>query len=67
MIGFNKIIKRSLSISLAQKLLIAGLFLAVSSQAHAYIGPGAGFAVMGSFLAIFSAVLAGLIPAKTVH
>jgi len=35
------------------------LLLLVSTQAHAYIGPGAGFAVMGSFLAIFSAVLAG--------
>ncbi|MHC4882813.1 MAG: alkaline phosphatase family protein [Planctomycetota bacterium] len=47
-----------------QWLLIL-LLLAVSSQAHAYIGPGAGFAVMGSFLAIFSAVLAGLLAVFT--
>ncbi|MHC4232310.1 MAG: alkaline phosphatase family protein [Planctomycetota bacterium] len=41
------------------------LLLLVSTQAHAYIGPGAGFAVMGSFLAIFSAVLAGMLAVFT--
>ncbi len=42
-----------------QKLLLFGLVLTLSTQAYAYIGPGAGFAVMGSFLAVFSAILAG--------
>ncbi|MFZ9033963.1 MAG: alkaline phosphatase family protein [Anaerohalosphaeraceae bacterium] len=41
------------------------LLLLISTQAHAYIGPGAGFAVMGSFLAIFSAVLAGMLAVFT--
>ena len=36
-----------------------------AGQAHAYVGPGAGFAVMGSFLAVFSAVLAGMLAVFT--
>ena len=44
-------------------LILAGLFVVLlAAPAHAYIGPGAGFAIMGSFLvmftALFSAVLA---------
>ena len=39
--------------------LIVLLVLAIQVKAEAYIGPGAGFAVMGSFLAVFSAVVAG--------
>ncbi|MHC4130885.1 MAG: alkaline phosphatase family protein [Planctomycetota bacterium] len=43
--------------------LLAFLFyaLAVPKQAHAYIGPGAGFAVVGSFLVMFTALLSGLL------
>jgi predicted AlkP superfamily phosphohydrolase/phosphomutase len=41
------------------KLLLLGVFivLAIPSQAQAYIGPGAGFAVVGSFLVMFAAML----------
>jgi len=48
-----------------QGLLIAGVFFVFVNQAHAYIGPGAGFAVMGSFLAVFSAILAGMLAVFT--
>ena len=41
-------------------LLAAALFLAAASPAQAYIGPGAGFALLGSFLAIFLTMLAAL-------
>jgi predicted AlkP superfamily phosphohydrolase/phosphomutase len=61
MLKITKSPKRLLSVSLIHKLLIAGLILALSGQAHAYIGPGAGIAVMGSFLAVFSAILAGML------
>ncbi|MEZ5047981.1 MAG: alkaline phosphatase family protein [Chitinophagaceae bacterium] len=40
------------------------LFLAlltVSTAAEAYVGPGAGFAIMGSFLSIFLALMSGLL------
>jgi len=42
-------------------LLLSAVFfiLLMPAQAHAYIGPGAGFAAAGSLLAIFSALLAG--------
>ena len=33
----------------------------IPCQAHAYIGPGAGFAVMGSFLAFFMAMLTAIL------
>jgi predicted AlkP superfamily phosphohydrolase/phosphomutase len=46
-------------------LLIAGLLIVSASQAHAYVGPGAGFAVMGSFFAVFSAILAGMLAVIT--
>jgi len=36
------------------------LFVAVSEPVHAYIGPGAGFAVAGSFLAMFTAIVSAL-------
>ena len=38
-------------------LLLAALFiLAIPAQAQAYIGPGAGFALFGSFLVMFTAL-----------
>jgi len=42
-------------------LLLAVFILAMPNQAQAYIGPGAGFAVVGSFLVMFTAVLSGLL------
>ena len=39
------------------------LFIAIlvaPTTAHAYVGPGAGFAFIGSFLALFTALLAGI-------
>ena len=43
-------------------LALAGfLVLAVPVRAEAYIGPGAGFAVVGSFLVMFGAILSGLV------
>ncbi|MBI4880223.1 MAG: alkaline phosphatase family protein [Planctomycetes bacterium] len=38
-------------------LLAAWIALAFSSQAEAYIGPGAGFALLGSFLVLFISIL----------
>jgi predicted AlkP superfamily phosphohydrolase/phosphomutase len=44
----------------------AGVLLAVVSQsAEAYIGPGAGFALAGSFIALLSAVLVGAVAMVT--
>ncbi len=52
--------------SLKKRLFLIALFaLVVQGKAHAYIGPGAGFAVMGSFMAIFSAILAGALAVFT--
>jgi len=42
-------------------VLAAVLVLALSGTAQAYIGPGAGFAVMGSFLAMFAAILSAVL------
>ena len=43
-------------------MALAGFFvLAVPARAEAYIGPGAGFAVVGSFLVMFGAILSGLV------
>ena len=42
-------------------LLVVFLVLAIPDYAQAYIGPGAGFAVMGSFLVMFSALLSGIL------
>ena len=41
--------------------LVVSFVLATSGQAQAYIGPGAGFAVVGSFLVMFTAMLSGLL------
>ena len=45
------------------KLLLLAVFivLAIPGQAQAYIGPGAGFAVVGSFLVMFAAVLSAVL------
>src|SRR5437763_14375921 len=46
------------------RLLLLGALAAVllaPSPAHAYIGPGAGFALAGSFLAVFAAFLSALL------
>jgi predicted AlkP superfamily phosphohydrolase/phosphomutase len=40
--------------------LLFFLAFLVSSPAHAYIGPGAGFAILGSFMVFFFAILAAL-------
>src|ERR1043166_2899026 len=37
--------------------LAVALLVALPAQAHAYIGPGAGFAVLSSFLVIFTTFL----------
>ncbi|MHC5074862.1 MAG: alkaline phosphatase family protein [Planctomycetota bacterium] len=42
-------------------LVVFILALAIPNQAQAYIGPGAGFAVAGSFLVMFMALLSGLL------
>src|SRR5258706_14145587 len=42
------------------RLALAGALLAVlatPSPAHAYIGPGAGFAVLSSFMVVFTTIL----------
>jgi len=39
--------------------------LAIPGESHAYIGPGAGFAVVGSFLVMFTAMLSGLLALLT--
>src|SRR5262245_41533798 len=46
-----------------RRLLLASalLVLFVPAQAHAYIGPGAGFALGGSFLAAFAAVFSAVL------
>jgi predicted AlkP superfamily phosphohydrolase/phosphomutase len=46
-------------------LLTALLFFLFAGEAQAYVGPGAGFAVAGSFLAVFSAILAGMLAVIT--
>jgi hypothetical protein len=58
----NKINRQPGYNTAAARLLTAtALVLAFSQTAQAYVGPGAGFAGMGSFMAVFSAVLAGLL------
>ncbi len=44
-------------------ILFLGVFLVFLTprQAHAYIGPGAGFAVMGSFLVMFAAIFSAIL------
>jgi predicted AlkP superfamily phosphohydrolase/phosphomutase len=41
--------------------VVAFVVLAMPGQAQAYIGPGAGFAVVGSFLVMFTAILSGVL------
>lgn len=48
-----------------RRLTLLCFLLAVSGSAQAYIGPGAGFAVAGSFLAVFLSLLAGLLAVFT--
>jgi predicted AlkP superfamily phosphohydrolase/phosphomutase len=48
---------RKLTVPLVSFVLV----LVIASQAQAYIGPGAGFAVVGSFLVMFTALLSGLL------
>ena len=49
------------------RLLLLGvlLLLLVPSPAHAYIGPGAGFALAGSFFAVFTAVMSAIVTLMT--
>ena len=42
-------------------LLVVVLVLLMPGPAHAYIGPGAGFALAGSFFAVFAAVFSALL------
>jgi predicted AlkP superfamily phosphohydrolase/phosphomutase len=42
-------------------LLVVFLVLLIPSQAQAYIGPGAGIAVVGSFLVMFTALLSAIL------
>src|SRR5579883_1980749 len=42
-------------------LIGLGVLLLAPSAAYAYIGPGAGFALAGSFLAVFAAFLSALL------
>src|SRR5258707_13719173 len=47
---------------LIRLLLLTALFVClVPSPAHAYVGPGAGFALAGSFLAVFAAVFSAVL------
>jgi len=48
-------LRRVCSLAAALSLLLVGL----ATPAHAYIGPGAGFAVLGSFLVVVAAVVLG--------
>lgn len=47
--------------SLKFLLLAVFIFFLIPNQAHAYIGPGAGFAVMGSFLVMFAAIFSAIL------
>src|SRR5262249_57299750 len=42
-------------------VLVAVLALLLPSQADAYIGPGAGFALAGSFFAVFAALFSAIV------
>ena len=46
-------------------LLVVALVLLIQSRADAYIGPGAGFALAGSFLAFFTAVASAFLTILT--
>jgi predicted AlkP superfamily phosphohydrolase/phosphomutase len=42
-------------------LLVLGLALALATPAHAYIGPGAGFALISSFLVLFTTIVLAIV------
>src|SRR5207245_5614961 len=42
---------------LVRVLVTAGIFLTLPSAAQAYIGPGAGFALLNSFFVLFATIL----------
>src|SRR5216110_2593626 len=42
-------------------LLAAGLVLAIPASAQAYVGPGAGFALLSSFFVIFTTMILALV------
>ncbi len=65
MLKFDNLRKLLPGVCLSKGMLVVLLFLALTNQAQAYVGPGAGFAVMGSFLAVFSAVFAGFLAMLT--
>ena len=46
-------------------LLVPFIVLLAPTPAHAYIGPGAGFALAGSFLAVFAAVFSAVVMVLT--
>ena len=46
-------------------LALAAALVAVPELAHAYVGPGAGFALVGSFLTLLGGVLLGLLSLAT--
>ena len=50
---------------LRQGVTLTALLAVFAPAAEAYIGPGAGFALAGSFFAVFSALLAGIITILT--
>src|SRR5262245_1004856 len=51
----------ALAIDLQRALVALLLVVALAEPALAYIGPGAGFALAGSFLAVFAAVCSALL------
>jgi predicted AlkP superfamily phosphohydrolase/phosphomutase len=51
---------------ISRLLLLVGILLfLVPGEAHAYIGPGAGFALAGSFFAVFSAIFSAAVTVLT--
>ncbi len=52
----KKILKNRKSITIC----VICLILILPTAAHAYVGPGAGFAFIGSFMALFAALIAGI-------
>ena len=55
--------KRNLNLRILASAVV--VVLAWASTAQAYIGPGAGFAVMGSFLAMFAAIFSAVVALLT--
>ncbi len=52
--------KNSLRSGLSCGVILLALISILPSTAYAYVGPGAGFAFIGSFMALFAALLAGI-------